>query len=244
MTEQVRAAGTIKDAGMGMLHVVGASGSQWLVKLDAQPQNISFMGSAEENWLQPGMLVRFNGIMDRRYKIAEPLSSLSVISMRPGYMFGITQEGLATAGNEAPKLFEDPKPERPAPVKKTVSANEPMPVLVIGRIASVKGGKLTIDAGTGKQLKVELQEKAKISVDVADLSWARAGDKIEIEGWAYPQQKMNVFARNVTVTATNPLVNEKKRPLPAAKDDDKEAEKKDTEKKDDEKDDEKKEADK
>lgn len=224
--EPVKAAGSIKEAMGGMLHVIGAGGDQWLVRLDPQPRSVSFMGTAEESWLQPGMLVRFTGIMDRRGKILEPLSSLSVVSMRQGYVFGVSQEGAgaAAAGNEGPKLFEDPKPEKPvAPAKKPAGPVEPAAVMVIGRITSHKPGKLTIDAGTRKELKVELQEGAKISVDVADLSWAKAGDKVEIDGWAYPQQKQNVFAQEITVTASNPLVNEKKRPPP--KDTDKDADK-------------------
>lgn len=232
MREPVRAAGTIKEAGGGLLHVVGAGGSQWLVKVEAQPQNISFMGTADDSWLQPGMLVRFSGLMDRRLRMTEPLSAVSVISMRQGYVFGVTQEGLATGGNDAPKLFEDAKPEKPAPVKKQPgSANEPMPVLIIGRIVQAKNGKLTLDVGTGKQMKVELAEKARISVDVADLSWARAGDKIELDGWAYPQQKQNVFAQNVTITASNPLSSEKKRPAAPEKADEEKKDEKKEEKK-------------
>lgn len=208
MKENVRAAGTIKDAGMGMLHVVGAGGDQWLVKLEANPRNVSFVGTAEPSWLQPGLLVRFSGRIDRRGKLVDPIGMMSVISLREGYQIGIMPEG--GRGKDGPGLFEEPKPEK-TPVKKPAGPPEPIAILVIGRLTTIKNGKFTIDAG-GKQLKGELEEDARISIDVADLSWVRAGDKVELQGWAYPQQKNLVHAQDITITASTPLASDKKRP--------------------------------
>lgn len=206
--EPVRAAGTIKDAAGGILHVVAPGGDQWFVKIDANPRSISFYGSADESWLRSGMLVRFSNRVDRRGKLLDPIDMLSVITLREGYRMGVNSE--SELSNNEDGLFQDAPAEKPMP--KKAGPAEPTPVVVIARLLTAKNGKLSLDAGTGKQIKVELADEAKISIDVADLSWAKPGDKIEIDGWAYPQQKMQVFARDVTVTAAAPLVGDKKRP--------------------------------
>ncbi len=66
------------------------------------------------------------------------------------------------------------------------------------------------------QVAVELAEKVQIAFSLAEFSLVRAGDTVEVSGWAYPQQPNHVMASRLTITAAKPLgvedENAKKKP--------------------------------
>jgi hypothetical protein len=71
------------------------SGTEWIVKVEATPENISYIATASKDWLRPGMLLRYTGANEKGDH-KEPLKELTVFSLRPGYGLGIMDEGDGT----------------------------------------------------------------------------------------------------------------------------------------------------
>ena len=80
-----------------------------------------------------------------------------------------------------------------------------------GTLKSFKAGRMTVIAG-GKEVKCEVAENVKIRVATSDLAFAQLGDKVEVEGWYYTNNKnAGLWATEVSITAANPLEGDKKK---------------------------------
>lgn len=239
--EPARGAGTIKGPAMGGMEVVAGGGERYVVQLEPQARQIEYVGSAELSWLHPGLLVRFSTVVDKRYRMTEPVSHFDVITMRDGYQLGLVTDSGGSNNNEGGGLFQDPKPEKAEKPAKKAPVPESTPVTIIGRLGEVKNGKFQVSI-PGKTLKGEIAEGAKVSIDYGNLSLVRPGDKIDFQGWSPVGMKQLVYASSVTVTASEKLVGEtKKKPRVEDKDDEKPGlEKPDDKKGDDTKPDDKK----
>lgn len=207
--ENVMANGVVKGVRPGLLAIVTEEGEQWLVKTPERPQSISFVASAERGWLRPGMLVRFKNSFDAKGKPVALVRQLEVISLRPDTQVGVTADaklggGVSFAGEE--------------PAKKQ-SAPETMSCTVVGTLRGFKDGSILVAAG-GMAVQSQLDDKATISVDVADYSLAREGDTVRVSGWRYPGRRDQVFSNQLTITSKQKLGVEQ------------DAEKKDAKKKD------------
>jgi hypothetical protein len=219
--EPGRWTGKLKGVGPGgVLQVQGDKGEQWLVAVEARPQDISYQGSSTQAFLRPGMLVQFNASLDKKGEAQEPISELKVVSQRMGIQLGLQAGGSAGAG-----LFNSADDEG----KKKKKVRTDASYQVTGTLRSIKDGKIYVAAGT--TVKAELTNNCQVSIDVADVSLAREGDTVEIGGWRYANQANQLYARNLTITADKPLgSDEKKRRTPAKGDEKKTEEKKSDEK--------------
>ncbi len=190
--EQVRASGTVKGFQRGIMHVVTADGDQYYVKLPDQPQYVSFVASAETDWLKPGMMVRFSARYDKKGKLDAPVRQVTVFTPGKDDQLGVFPD--SAVGTQ--ELFSSTDEKKPG--AETVS------YAIAGRLTSVRGKSMSVAAGR-TPVKVELADTAKVSVEIADLSFLREGDKVSIDGWNYPNQKQQVYATRLTVTAAQPL---------------------------------------
>jgi hypothetical protein len=121
---------------------------------------------------------------------------------------------------EAGPLFAPAEDEKPKPEPKTKVRDEDMVYRVGGQVSRISRlGELTINAG-GTSVKATLAGDAKLSVDVADLSFLRVGDNIEVRGWYPAGTKGRAIATQVTASSAEPLTDpsKKKKPAPAAAD--------------------------
>ncbi|MFM9069490.1 MAG: hypothetical protein ACKOUR_19470, partial [Planctomycetota bacterium] len=139
--EPIRAAGTIKGVGNGIMQVTTAAGDQYLVKLDpnikpTNPTQISFSGKADPSFLRPGLLVRFTGKFDKRGKALEPIELLDIVTQRDGMQLGFTPDGGISSASSG--LFQEAKPEKPvkqpkkAPLPDNISARVDRQLSVLG----------------------------------------------------------------------------------------------------------------
>ena len=71
------------------------SGVEWIFKVEATPENVFYTATASKDWLRPGMLLRYTGA-DETGNHKDPLTELTVFSLRPGYGLGIMNEGDGT----------------------------------------------------------------------------------------------------------------------------------------------------
>src|SRR6266516_6048940 len=72
--------GTVKDVGPGVFQLTADDGEQWLVKVEAQPKDITFSGSADASFLRLGLFVRFSSKLNRRGQTADKVSEFTVIT--------------------------------------------------------------------------------------------------------------------------------------------------------------------
>lgn len=198
--ENVRTKGTIKGVRPGLLAVVSDEGDQILVKVEARPQDISFVAKAKPEWLQPGMLVRFKNTFDRKGKPLGAVQQLEVISVRNDTKLGLIPESKFSGA--AKGLFSNAEPEtkKQAPAKTAAFT-------VAGKLRTIKGGKMVVMAGR-TAVQSNLADDAKISVDLADYSLASQGDKVQINGWRYASQKNRVVARQLSISSERKLGDE------------------------------------
>jgi hypothetical protein len=193
--EDVRAKVTIKGVRPGLLAVVSEQGEEWLVKIDARPQDISYVAAAELNWLRPGMLVRFKNTFDSKGKPLALVDQLEVITLRPDTQLGLIPDSKLGGGG----LFADT--DEP---QKKASAPDSASFTVAGKLRGLKNGTMLVAAGR-VMVQSKLSDKAKVSVDISDYSLARDGDLAELTGWYYLGQKNRVFARSLKISSQSKL---------------------------------------
>ncbi len=210
--EKLPANGKLLGAGRGIIQVQTEDGGQWLIMVRGA-QALSVGGKAEAGWLRPGMLVKFSSQFDKKGKAVAPIKELSVVTMREGMRFGMVPENLRSSvggGGGGAGLFSDPdekkvikKPTRPKPIKP-----EDLTYTVVGKIAKIRKGEVSIAAG--RLLKFEFAESPRIDVDVADISVAKQGDSVSMEGYYSAKQPGRGIATRFTVALENTLMGPKK----------------------------------
>ncbi len=232
--ENTELSGAIKAMQGSMLQVTAGGSEQWLVQVDARPQDVVFQGPADAAFVKPGMLVEFKAKVNKKGQAADPVTSLTIFTVREGRGVGVTPEG-GLAKGEA-ELFTS-KPEVAEKKGPKVKGEDDPVYLVAGQITKLSRlGEMTINCA-GTTVKADLSKDAKISVDVNHLQFAQVGDKVDLRA-RYPMgQKAagQALATQITVIGAKPLGEPKKRVLPGTKpgDDEKVEGKKDETKKDD-----------
>jgi hypothetical protein len=218
--EPLQCAGTVKQVGRGVIGLTTEAGDQWAVQVEARPQDLSFTGSADATFVKPGMWIRFTTRLTRTGNAQEPIATAEIYTPREGFGVGVYPEGAGEiGGGEGGALFA-PTEEKPKPKAepKPKIRDEDVVYRVGGQVSKISRlGELTINAG-GASVKAKFAEEAKISVDVADLSFLQAGDKVEVTGWYPAGTKGRAVATQVRASASQPLADasKKKKPAPAA----------------------------
>ena len=202
--EKVSASGTIKGLVPGGMLVVSAAGDQWQVALDPKAEVI-VTGTAAPSFLRPGMLVKFSGKFNKKAESVEPLSSITVFTPREEKHHR-GEEGAGGNNDLAKGLFQL---EEPSPDKEKKKAFESFDVSSGGAVVSARGGKLSVRGPAGT-FKIALADDAQVALDVSDYRLARAGDKVELEGWTYQGDVTKVVANRVTIRLAEPLGEKKK----------------------------------
>ena len=215
--ENLSASGVLKGARGLTLQMQTTEGEQWLIQLQpGRPTDITFTAAAEASWLRPGMLVQFSSKLNKRGQADEPVTQLTVFTLREGYQLGVLSDTSIGGENASAGLFEEPV-EKPKAKKAKVKVDEDTVYRIAGQVTKIsRTGEMTVNAG-GTTVKANLAEDAKVSVDVNDLSYARPGDKVEVRGWYVAGQRQQAVGNQVSVSAAEPLEGPKKKPLPGAK---------------------------
>jgi hypothetical protein len=223
--ENTELSGAIKGMQGALLQVGASGGENWVVQLDARPQDVVFQGTADPAFVQVGMMVEFKAKVNKRGQAAEPVTQLTIFTVREGRGVGVQADGAAAKG-EGDLFASKPEEDKKAP---KVKGDDPV-YQVAGRITKLSRGEMTINCA-GTTIKADLDKEAKVQVDVNHLQWAQVGDKIELRT-RYPMGQKAAgqgLATQVTVVGSKILGEPKKRVLPGTKPDD--AEKKDGEEK-------------
>jgi hypothetical protein len=196
----VKVSGKIHAVGPRGLQIVADNGTPWIVQPPDKLEAITFTGSASVDWLQRGMFVRFASTLNKEFIAQEPVSELSVITIRPGVEPGIFPEGEAVAANNA----QGNSREKGRAARRNAQ-DVVVPCLVIGQLYSLKDGELTVATVRRTMAKAKLADDLTINVQMNDFRAARQGDKVEFSGFVYPEQPGRAKARSITITAAKPL---------------------------------------
>lgn len=211
--ENTEVAGNIKAMQGAMLQVAASSGENWLLQVEARPQDIVFQSSADPAFVKVGMLVEFKAKVNKRGVAADPVQDLTIISVREGRAVGVQPEGGAAKGQA--ELFA-PKPEETEKKGPKAKVDDDAVYLIAGQITKLgRLGDMTINCA-GTTIKADLAKDAKVSVDVNHLQFAQVGDKVQIRA-RYPMGQKNAgqgLASQVSVTGSTTLGEPKKRVLP------------------------------
>ena len=209
--------GNIKGMSSGLVQIT-AGMENWVVQVDARPQDVLYQGSADPAFVKVGMMVEFNAKINKRGQAADPVQTMTIFTVREGRGVGLQAEGAAGAGGGG-GLFSS-KPMADDTEKKGPKGKEEDAVYrVAGQVTKVSRlGEMTINCA-GTTVKADLAKDAKITVDVNHLDFAQVGDKVEVKA-KYPMgQKaaMQALATQITVSSVALLGEPKKRVLPGTK---------------------------
>jgi hypothetical protein len=196
----VKVSGKVHAVGPRGLQIVADNGTPWIVQPPDKIEAINFTGSASVDWLQRGMFVRFASPLNKEFVAQEPISELSVITIRPGVEPGIFPEGEAVAANNAQGNTREK-----GRASRRKAQDVVVPCLVIGQLYSVKDGELTVATVRRTMAKAKLADDLTINVQMNDFRVARQGDKVDFSGFVYPEQPGRAKARSITITAARPL---------------------------------------
>ena len=146
--------------------------------------------------------MEFTAEVDKKHAVQEKLASLTVVTLTaqrvaglfPGGMDAVSPAGADTFGPVAGQKAERHKAAAPIQLPATV--------VVRGEVKTFKAGRLVVNTGKGI-VKADLADNARIAVDLADISQARIGDTVTVQG--RPVQQGTVRADSVTIKAAAPL---------------------------------------
>lgn len=190
--------GTVDAVAGGLLKITLRS-KTWIVKPGPQCK-IEVMGTAEEDCLRPGVIVRFSAEVDKKGIVAEPLEEIELTSLRPGESIGTFANSL----DSEPGTRAFPK------------GDEPTSLQVVGRIIKLNDRKATIATGR-LNVQVELKPDVTVKYNTTDYSLAAEGDVIEVKGNYLESGAM--LAEEIAITLGKPVSSGKKLPARAAKKD-------------------------
>lgn len=205
--------GTIMAVRPGLIQVMTSHGQAWLIAVPRQA-SVAVTGTVDAQWLRAGVHVRFDGDIDRGV-VKEKVDRLTVVSSMES---GIWPQGEAPGGDgEKPAVgerkfggldndggnaadgAEGAKAKRSAATKSAGKGSASGPVTVIGAIAGVRKGKMTINAGR-TVVKAELADEVTVDVRTDNYMLARQGDKISIvEGRTFPGMMGRAQATKLTI---------------------------------------------
>lgn len=186
VTRFVNLKGHITALRPGMIGWTEDGETPMFVKLTDKTQ-VVVLGTAEPNFLRPGMFVRFSAAeITNRGMIEAPVDKLTIFSPRDGYSIGVFSDS------------DDP-------------TDESGPVLVAGQLRGLRNGKFILLVGN-QQVRGELSEDVEIKVEVSDYGLAYSGDEITVTGLGFQRDKIEAERIEIKLAET---LGEKQEKRPA-----------------------------
>lgn len=151
-----------------------------LLKLDPkQTRRVTVTGTAEPEFLRPGMFIRFTAPIDKKGNVQQPVKVLTIF----------TPSGDPEQGFTVGVYSEDP-------------TDPNAPYTVAGQLRGERRGTYVLAAG-GDVIRFELDEAPEIGVDVNDYSLAMPGDEIRGNAWGYDESQL--VADAIDIKLAEPL---------------------------------------
>ena len=191
----VNVSGTIEAIAAGRIQILTDSGENGIIALSPKT-NVQVTGEAGADILRPGMFVQLRAEVDKRGVAADKIDELTIVTQ---------------SQQKAPGVFHQPGGEGVNPdgfpAGKAAAGGSST---VRGKITSFKKNKLQIQVDKGMVI-CELSDNPKISLDLADYSIARKGDKIKAQCLKMAGATGPVQAMQVKIDLAGPLGEKKKK---------------------------------
>jgi hypothetical protein len=208
--ERFAAEGQVLNFGRDQILMRTNTNQNWLIYIDPKAK-IRVVGAAEADFLSRGHSIRFTAVMDERGQIKEKVDKLTLFTPSQPTDWGFWPEETEPQEGEGAENGPGggkvgPNPAHPAGV-----------YMIAGRIEGIRKGKLTINARLARFL-IELAEKPKIKVDLADLRVMQRGDKISVirgqmpVGQVPPGRMGRAKATELRIELAQPLTGPRKSP--------------------------------
>jgi len=230
--QSIRTVGTLVSANQNQIQLA-TNTNQTIYVMMGPDTEVSVTGTAEQDYLKAGVCVEFVAEVDKSHTVKEKIIKLQVISLSADRPAGLLPPDFASVDKKADPGIGDTAPAKGSKKKETdvfgdSSGRKPArtqsgaPQLpgtftVRGTIKMCKDGKITVSAGRGPTVKAELDNDAKIDVDLADIRVAQRDDKITVNGLTSQARPNMVMAKSVKIDLANPLTGAKKHSTRSAK---------------------------
>jgi hypothetical protein len=173
--------------------------------------SLKYSGTADPQFLQPGLMVRFDATFDVAKGVAtEPIAELEVYRPLKGRLsqqqrkdqtpgFYPISEDKQAAGNK-----DNPRYRRNQSQNQTTNSGNLQAFRVVGLINGRQGSKLRIM--TGRQaILVDLTADPRITVASGDVLFCNPGDKVQVTGLRNPSQETLIQAETIEIDGAKPL---------------------------------------
>ncbi len=220
--DKFEADGTLVGMVRGRIMLQTITNQRWWIHF--KPDTVVYVrGKAEADFLRPGLCIQFDAEIDRRGRSQEKITHLTITTPSVSHPMGCWPEGTlmpgmgpAAGGGAAGFGAGNVAPAKPARTKPPATQR----YTVHGQISKLKNGKMTIVAPGGTKVEAELGENVDIDVAIADVSVARAGDRVTVKGGMPKQMAMlrpgmigNAQANAVEIELQKPLTGPRKKPI-------------------------------
>lgn len=204
--------GKLDAASGNRLKITGDDGQDYLVSLNQQ-STIDYEGTAEPEFLRPGMLVRFTCSFDTNGQPQQAVSELEIFQpmqrrrMRPDEMQKQTPGIYPVVAPEARQQSQQPQHQRrqqPAPQQPPASAEATQEYRIVGKVMGIEQGRMQVMAGN-RPVMVELEPELKVTVASGDLTFSNPGDQIKVSGLVNAAQPNFIQAESVRIEGAEPL---------------------------------------
>lgn len=144
------------------------------------PTRVTILGTAEPDFLGPGMFVQFSAMVDKQGNCQGELKEI------------LLYEPEATTGPVF--SLDDPV--------GTPSDSEVHKYFIRGQVKANRDGELTIVC-SGQTVKAKIGDKTKITIGLSNIALATVGDKVAVVGKEFEKNK--IIAERVDITLSKPL---------------------------------------
>jgi hypothetical protein len=209
--QDVTVTGTLAAVKAGEFSVVAdakGGGKSWEVFTDPNT-TYHATGTALADFLHPRLTVQFAADMDSSGFVQDKVGELTIVSATPDHVAGVFPGEGATANSSPAKAAGKAKGKAAAADGPTGFGNSAK-AKVVGKVTAYKDGRLVVQAGKRK-VEVDLTEEPLIHVDLAEGTFASAGDKVVVHGKQVKGEQGICEAQRVEITFSQPLTNPKKK---------------------------------
>jgi hypothetical protein len=211
--------GTLEGAVKGAVVLLDDKNQRWQVAF-APGATIHVTGTASADFLHSGLVVEFQTEIDGHGVAQAKVEELKVTSSGKDKTLGLFPAGKAgddagDFGGQGGELGGNAgagngKHAKHAPAAGKAPAGT---YRIVGTLTVGRTGKLSAHAGR-TTVQFTLADEPKISIDMADFSLVRRGDKVSIKGMAPPNRPgaaLVALASDVKVELAEPLTGPKKK---------------------------------
>lgn len=173
--------------------------------------SLKYSGTADSQFLQPGLMVRFDATFDVTKGVATaPIAELEVFRPFKGRLSQQQRKdqtpGLypASTDKQAADPKDNPRYRRNQNQNQTASNDKLQVFRVVGLINGRQASKLRIM--TGRQtILVDLTADPKIKIASGDVLFCNPGDKVKVTGLRNPAQETVIQAETIEIEGAKPL---------------------------------------